>query len=166
MINNVVLVSGVQQSDSVIHIHVSILFQVLFSFTLLQNIELSSLCCTVAPCWLSILNIAVCMSISNSQSIPFFYNHLTAWRCPRELPTPPLPTQDATLHSELSVKAPGGLLNKAFYFRIVLDLQKIAKIVQSVPLPTPYMPSFPLLPTSSINMILVTINKPMLIDYY
>ena len=26
MINNVVLVSGVQQSDSVIHIHVSILF--------------------------------------------------------------------------------------------------------------------------------------------
>ena len=29
MINNSVLVSGVQQSDSVIHIHVSILFQIL-----------------------------------------------------------------------------------------------------------------------------------------
>ena len=31
MINNVMLVSGVRQSDSVIHIHVSILFQLLFS---------------------------------------------------------------------------------------------------------------------------------------
>ena len=60
MINNVVLVSGVQQSDSVIHIHVSFLFQVLFPFRLLQNIEQSSLCYTVGPCWLSILNIAVC----------------------------------------------------------------------------------------------------------
>ena len=38
MINNVVLISGVQQSDSVIHIHVSILFQILFPFRLLQNI--------------------------------------------------------------------------------------------------------------------------------
>ena len=44
MINNVVLVSAVQQSDSVIHIHVSILFQILFPFRLLQNIEQSSLC--------------------------------------------------------------------------------------------------------------------------
>ena len=34
---NNVLVSGVQQSDSVIHICVSILFQVLFPFRLLQN---------------------------------------------------------------------------------------------------------------------------------
>ena len=47
MINNVVIVSGVQQSDSVIHIHVSILFQILFLFRLLHNIEQSSLCCTV-----------------------------------------------------------------------------------------------------------------------
>ena len=60
MINNVVLVSGVQQSDSVIHIHVSILFQILFPFRLSDNIEQSSLCYTVGPCWLSILNIAVC----------------------------------------------------------------------------------------------------------
>ena len=59
MINNVVLVSGVQQSDSVIHIHVSILFRILFPFRLLQNIEPSSLSYTVGPCWLSILNIAV-----------------------------------------------------------------------------------------------------------
>ena len=55
MINNVVIVSGVQQSDSVLHIHVSILFQILFPFRLLHNIEQSSLCYTVGPCWLSIL---------------------------------------------------------------------------------------------------------------
>ena len=60
LINNIVLVSGVQQSDSVIRIHVSILFQVLFSFRLLQNTEQSSLCYTVGLCWLPILNIAVC----------------------------------------------------------------------------------------------------------
>ena len=33
------LVSGVQQSDSVTHIHVSILFQIIFPFWFLQNIE-------------------------------------------------------------------------------------------------------------------------------
>ena len=54
------LVSGVQQSDSVIHIHVSILFQILFPIKLLKNIEQSSLCYTVGPCWLSVLNTAVC----------------------------------------------------------------------------------------------------------
>ena len=59
LINSVMLVSGVQQSDSIIHIQVSILFQILFPFWLLQNIEQSSLCYTVGPCWLSILNIAV-----------------------------------------------------------------------------------------------------------
>ena len=50
MINNIVLVSGVQQSDSVIHIEVSILFQIPFPFRLLQNTEQSSLCYTVGPC--------------------------------------------------------------------------------------------------------------------
>ena len=39
MINNVVLVSGVQQSDLVMHIHVFILFQILFLFRLLENTE-------------------------------------------------------------------------------------------------------------------------------
>ena len=51
------LVSGVQQSDSVIHIHVSILFQILFPFRLLQNTEQSSLCCTVGPCCSSICSL-------------------------------------------------------------------------------------------------------------
>ena len=36
------------------------LFWIIFSFRLLYNIEQSSLCYTVGPCWLSILNIAVC----------------------------------------------------------------------------------------------------------
>ena len=58
MINNVVLVSRVQQSDSLIHIHVAMLSQILFPFRLLHNIEQSSLCYTVDPCWLSILTTA------------------------------------------------------------------------------------------------------------
>ena len=41
LINNVVLVSGVQQSDSALHIHVTILFQILFPFRLWQSIEFS-----------------------------------------------------------------------------------------------------------------------------
>ena len=49
---SMLLVSGVQQSDSVIHIFFS---QIFFPYRLLQNIEYSSLCYTVGPCWLSIL---------------------------------------------------------------------------------------------------------------
>ena len=72
MINNVVLVSGIQQSDSVIHIHVSILFRIISPFRLLQSIEQSSLCYTVGPCWLSILNITLrtCQSQTPSLSFP------------------------------------------------------------------------------------------------
>ena len=59
MIYNIVLVSGVQQSDSVTHIFtyicVDILFQILFPYKLLQNIEYSSLYNTVGLCWLPIL---------------------------------------------------------------------------------------------------------------
>ena len=42
LINNVVLVSGIQQSDQVIHTYVSIHLQVLFLFRLLENAEHSS----------------------------------------------------------------------------------------------------------------------------
>ena len=60
------LVSGVQQSDSVISImcvcvRVCIFFQILFLYRLLQNIKYSSLCYTVGPCCLPILYIVVCM---------------------------------------------------------------------------------------------------------
>ena len=80
LIYNVVLVSGVQQSDSVIHTYIYIsspslclslylslylsiyiLFQILFSYRLLQDIEYSSLCYTVSLCWLSILYIVLCV---------------------------------------------------------------------------------------------------------
>ena len=64
MIYNVVLVSGVQKSESdiymCIYIHIDILFQILFHYRLLQDIEYSSLCCTVGPGCLSILYIVVC----------------------------------------------------------------------------------------------------------
>ena len=43
-IYNVVLVSAVQQSESIIHIHISILFQILFPYRSLQRIEQGSLC--------------------------------------------------------------------------------------------------------------------------
>ena len=44
---NVMFISSVQQSNSVTHTHVSILFQILFPIWLLQNIKQSSLCYTV-----------------------------------------------------------------------------------------------------------------------
>ena len=43
----VVLVPGVQQSESVICIHIA----TLFPYRLLQNIGQSTLCCTVGPCY-------------------------------------------------------------------------------------------------------------------
>ena len=52
MIHKVVLVSAVQQSDSVIRIHVPILFQSLFPHRLLQNIDSSSLFYIADPGWL------------------------------------------------------------------------------------------------------------------
>ena len=52
--NSVVIVSGVWQRDSVVHIHVSVLFQILFPFRFLQDIEPNSMFYTVGPCWLSI----------------------------------------------------------------------------------------------------------------
>ena len=69
LINNVVLVSGIQQSDSLIHIHVSVLFQILFPFRLLQCTEKSFLCYIVGPCWLSVLNIAVCTCQSQTPNL-------------------------------------------------------------------------------------------------
>ena len=61
LIYNVVLVSGVHQSDLLIHIYMYIFFFRFFSLTgyLLQNIEYSFLCYRVGPC-LSILYI-VCI---------------------------------------------------------------------------------------------------------
>ena len=49
LIYSVVLVSGVQQSDPVVHIHTVILLQILFPCSLLQNTKQSFLCYIVNP---------------------------------------------------------------------------------------------------------------------
>ena len=69
LINSAVLVSGVQQGDSVIHIHIFTLFRILFPFSLLQNIEQNSLCYTVGLCWLTILHIVACTYQSPNPSL-------------------------------------------------------------------------------------------------
>ena len=51
LICNVVLVSGIQQSNSVIHVYVLILFH----YRLLQEAEYGLLCYVVGSRWLSIL---------------------------------------------------------------------------------------------------------------
>ena len=67
-IHNVVLASGVQQSYSVIHIHISILFKILLPYRFLRNTEWSSLCYRVGPCWLPVLFMCCyhCFSITQS----------------------------------------------------------------------------------------------------
>ena len=78
MNSNAVLVSVVQKSDSVAHTLVSILFQNLFPFRLLHNIEQSSLRSTVCACWLSILSIVVC----TSEKAMATRSSTLAWRIP------------------------------------------------------------------------------------
>ena len=62
----VVLVSGVQKSDSVIYTYIpsdsSLLLLLLLQITnFIINIEYSSLCYTVDPCWLFTLYMVVCI---------------------------------------------------------------------------------------------------------
>lgn len=57
LIENAVLASEVQQSDSYIYF----LFHILFYYWLLQDIEYSSLCYTGSPFCLSILYTLVCI---------------------------------------------------------------------------------------------------------
>ena len=54
------LVSSVQQNDSVIYMY-TFLFNILFHYALLQDIENSSLCYTVGLCCSSSLYIVVCV---------------------------------------------------------------------------------------------------------
>ena len=59
LIYSVVLVSAVEQSDSVIYMY--ILFEIVFHYGLSQDIEYSALCYTVGSCCLSILYLMVCI---------------------------------------------------------------------------------------------------------
>ena len=69
MIKNVVILLGEHQRYSAIHIVVFILPQILLLFRLPHNIEQSSMCYTVGPCWLSILNIAECTCPSQTPEL-------------------------------------------------------------------------------------------------
>ena len=69
--NNVVTDSGEQRKDLAIRIYLSILSQIPFPFRLPHNIEQSSMCYTIGPSWLSILNRAVCMCLSQTPNYPF-----------------------------------------------------------------------------------------------
>ena len=60
MIYNVVPISAVQQSDSVIHIY-TFFFNILFHYGLSQDIVYSSLCYTLGPCCSPILNVIICI---------------------------------------------------------------------------------------------------------
>ena len=44
------VVSGVQQSDSIIYIYIYILFQLFFHYRLLQDIDCATVCYAVGPC--------------------------------------------------------------------------------------------------------------------
>ena len=59
LINNVVMVSGNWKGFSYTYTYIHS-FSSSFPLRLLQNIKQSSLCYTVGPCWLSVVNIAVC----------------------------------------------------------------------------------------------------------
>ena len=54
LINNVIVLGG-QRRDSAIHIHVSFLPQTPLSPGLPYDIEQSSLCSTIGPCWLKLV---------------------------------------------------------------------------------------------------------------
>ena len=89
--NSAVIVSGGQQKDSATHtLHVSILPHTTLPSCLPHHSEQSSLCNTVGPCWLSVLNMAVCMEGSGAWAffsltphrMGNYISHLV-WRRPR-----------------------------------------------------------------------------------
>ena len=74
LIYNTVLVSGIQCKLIQLYTCVYTLFQILFHYRLLQNIEYSSMCYTVRPCCLSVLFIVecICHSQAPNLSLPLF----------------------------------------------------------------------------------------------
>ena len=82
-IYNTVLVSGVQNNDSFIHIY--IFFYIPFHYRLLQDIEYSSLCYTGNLCWLLEFHLNMWVEISGR---PFFFFHFLVYTmrnfCPLE----------------------------------------------------------------------------------
>ena len=77
LIYKVVIMSAVQQSDSVVHIHTSILFQILFPHRLSHNTGYSPLCYTAGPHWPIIPYTSVCTCQSPTPSPSFPPSHLS-----------------------------------------------------------------------------------------
>ena len=74
------MISTVQQSDSVVHIHTSIRFQILFPHRLSQNIGWHSLCCIAGPHWPITPDtiVSICQTLTPNPSLPppvLFGNH-------------------------------------------------------------------------------------------
>ena len=105
------------------HKHISILSQAPLPSRLPQNIEQSSLCYAVGPCWLSILNISVYMSIPNSLTIPSsqtphprqelcFFVLFCFWLCPMACGTlvlgPGIEPTPAALEGRILTTGPPG----------------------------------------------------------
>ena len=67
------IISATQQNDSVIHIHTSILFQILFPHRLSRNIGYHFLCYTVGPCWPVIPYTSVCICQYQTSVCPSSY---------------------------------------------------------------------------------------------
>ena len=70
-INKAVIVSHELQRDSAVHVHVSILPQTPLPSRLPHYFEQSSVCHTIGPCWLFILNTAVCTCRPKLPNYPF-----------------------------------------------------------------------------------------------
>ena len=107
--NYVVIVSDEQRRDSAIHIHVSILPQTPIPSRLPHNIQQSCLCCTVDPCWLSILNIAGCICLIFS-SICLILTVLT--NLSEMSIHPSLPTQSGVTSSYPTLRGARGPLSR------------------------------------------------------
>ena len=76
------LVSGIQQSDSVIHLYVytcTFLFNILFHYRLLQDNECSSLGYTVGPCWLSTIYMVVCIFWRSFSKVHIWSCYFSPW---------------------------------------------------------------------------------------
>ena len=92
------LVSGAQQSDSVIYMCVCV--YILFHYRLLKGIEYSSLCYTVGPCCLSVFYTVICIGPASVLLLTarlVFPLSLHGFTSPGGFPTYTLPT--ACLHS-------------------------------------------------------------------
>ena len=104
------LVTGVQQSKSVIPMQVYILIQIVFPLGLLQNIELSSLCYTIGPCWLAILNVCVCSvaSVMSQWAVAHQTSLSMGWEALFKYSTVYICGQYANIHNVLYIFNPMG----------------------------------------------------------